>query len=142
MSDVIQLGEYKFKRKREGFVPAARAGCQHKNMTIEDWGDVITCDDCGKQLGAAWVLREVLADYSRELDKVNARAAQVQEQTSREIHLIAARKVEAAWRSKTMAPACPHCGRGILAGDGLGSSLVNRSMEVRRRGVETASKPK
>ena len=134
MTDVIQLGEYQFNNKRRRRLSGSE--CRHKRMTIDDHGDVITCDDCGKQLSAAWVLREVLADYERELEKINARVAALHEQTSRNIHLLAARKVETAWRSQTLVPACPHCSRGILATDGFGSTLINKKMELRRRESE------
>ena len=139
MSEVIQLGEYRFNRKREGSVSTPDSDCAHKHMTIQDHGDIITCDDCGAQLSPVWALREVLGDYAQEIAKINARTATLQEQTSREIHLVAARMVEDAWRSRTMVPACPHCSRGILAADGLGDTRVSRSIELRRRNVDATN---
>ncbi|MDE3022711.1 MAG: hypothetical protein KGI54_12775 [Pseudomonadota bacterium] len=50
-------------------------------------------------------------------------------------HLIAARAVEKAWRVRDMVPSCPHCHAGILPEDGLGKSLINREMEMRRRDI-------
>ncbi|GEM_PF-4444040 len=59
--------------------------------------------------------------------------AALEQDKSHNLHLIAAKKVEAVWRSRNMAPCCPHCGRGILPEDKLGDAQTRRDFELRRR---------
>lgn len=58
-----------------------------------------------------------------------------------ESHLVrrAAKAVDRTWSSK-MAPACPHCGRGILAHDLLNCGSVSAEIEVARRKREHGEK--
>lgn len=132
-SNVVEVGDFRIARRKRFPWSADRASCKHKHMTIDDHGDVITCDDCGKQLGAMWVLRYMLDDYTRQFEELQAKQHALQERTSKEIHLIAARKVEDAWRRRDTVPACPHCNRGILATDQLGATQISKRMELLRR---------
>jgi hypothetical protein len=72
-------------------------------------------------------------EYNRALSRLQRERDALTKAKESEIHLLAAKKVEKAWRSRTMVPACPHCGKGILPQDGLGSTNINRAIELRRR---------
>lgn len=133
MTNVIQIGDFRFARRPRHAWRGDGSACQHNHMTIDDHGDVITCDDCGKQLGATWVLRNILDDYAAQFELLRSRTQELQELTSKEIVLIAARKVESAWRKRDTVPACPHCSRGILATDRFGATQVSKRMEQLRR---------
>lgn len=139
-STVIEIGDFRIARKKRYPGSGAEITCKHKRMTIDALGDVITCDDCGKHLGAMWVLNEMLRDYNRAFEKLDARARALQELTTRGVHLIAARKVEAAWRRRDTVPACPHCSRGILASDQLGAMQISKRLELLRRERDRAKR--
>jgi hypothetical protein len=137
MSDVIDLGEVRFRFRRQGYVPP-KDECLHRNKTIVERGNYIECDDCGKQLDPMWVVEQLVGYWGDWKSGLEVREKQLQEMTSKHVSLLAAQRVEKAWRSRTMVPMCPHCERGILPEDRLGSSSVNREMEMRRRTVDKA----
>lgn len=84
-------------------------------------------------VSAFWALEMLSDEYNRALSKLQRDREALAKAKEAETHLLAARRVESVWRSRTMVPACPHCGTGILPEDGLGSSQINRGIELRRR---------
>lgn len=136
-SKVVELGEFRITRtQRSRFEP----GCKHLHYTIDTMGDVVVCDDCGKQISAMWALTELVEHYTREMARLDrARTVQQKVETTT-LHLKAAQRVEEAWRSRTMVPTCPHCREAIFPGDGFGGSGTNKAIALRRR--ETAQAPR
>lgn len=132
MSNVIDIEGLRIQRQLKH---AARPSteCQHKRLTLDDLGSFVQCADCGVQLDAYWTLTFFLEHYERALTKINARERRHAEARERDLHLIAAQRVEKAWRSRTTVPCCPHCGEGIRATDGLGDTCINRTFDDRRR---------
>lgn len=134
MSNIIDIGEVRLKRDQRYTRPAGE--CRHVHITLDDNGDVVRCDECGIQLSPYWLLTRICDEYSRALAKINARERAHREAMDRALHLTAAQRVEKAWRSRTMVPCCPHCGEGIRATDGLGSTMINRDIDDRRRAAK------
>lgn len=139
MTNVVNIGDHRYTRKRNGWL--SKDVCRHINKTMDSNGDIITCDDCGMQLSAIWVLNQLIDYYDGEVSKVTVRENHLREQTNKALHLLAAKKVEAVWRSRNMVPACPHCSRGILPEDGLGGSQIGRKLELARRRADLARSP-
>jgi len=135
VNNVIQIGDFALTRNRERHFQR-NGECRHTHVSCDDVGEIVTCDDCGKQVSAYWALGFFSQLWESETRKIEKRERELAENQSRSIHLLAAQKVEKVWRSRTMAPACPHCERGILASDGLGSTQVNKAMELRRREIK------
>jgi hypothetical protein len=140
MSDVIQIGDFLMRRKRQNSWPQPGV-CQHKSLEYDDNGQVVTCKDCGTRVEAYWALVQVVEQWTRMMEKLRTQADRINQTAAATIHTRAALRVEEAWRKRRMVPSCPHCHRGILPTDGFGSSFVNREMEQRRREIERASKP-
>lgn len=140
MSDtdnVVEIGELRLARVKADYT-RRHEGCQHRLLQMDDVGEVVTCKDCKAQVSAYWALN-LLREYWREHSlKVNRTLAAAQEERGAVLHLTAAKKVEKAWRNKTMVPGCPHCDRGIFPEDGLGGSMVMRRFEVGLRERERA----
>lgn len=134
MSNVIDIGEVRLRRDQR-YVRSA-GECRHIHITLDDNGDIVRCDGCGAQLSPYWLLTRICDEYSRALAKIAAREQQHAEARERDLHLIAAQRVERAWRSRTMVPCCPHCGDGIRATDGLGATMINRTIDDRRRAAK------
>ncbi len=119
--NVVDIGEY-----RVGVGPSG--ACQHRRVNMDTTDRVIRCIDCDAYLDAFTVLYRLRHAINRELQKIaqeKEKLAQLQN-TSR--HLIAAQRVEKAWKSKTTVPACPHCGEAILPSDNLGSQCVSKEL--------------
>ena len=138
MGEIIEIGDMLIQRKKENprFINDGK-GCDHTNLVMDDAGHIVTCSKCGIQLEAYWALKMLTEQYERWRNRFNQERAEHKEEVKtfrqENIHLIAARMVEKAWRARGMVPSCPHCHAGILPEDGLGKSLINREMEMRRR---------
>jgi hypothetical protein len=135
MAEVIELGEFRVTTLQRRRVD----GCKHLHFTVDTQGDIVTCDDCGKQISGVYGLSLLVESYNREMNRLQRRLAEQKTVEQHTVHLKAARAVDRAWKGK-MVPACPHCGSGILATDGLGSTLLNKEMVLRRRAVAGAGK--
>ena len=131
MSNVVQLGEYRFTHKARSYFD--RTQCQHKRTELDDNGNIVMCLDCGKQVDAYFVLRLLTEDWGRVQEQIWATQSRVNEEKAKHIHLIAARKVEQAWRDRRHVPTCPHCGEGISPNDGFGHGLISKQIDAARR---------
>lgn len=135
MSNVIEMGEFRLKRKPQTYFPVA-GECGHKYLELDDQGDIVRCTECKVQVSPYWALSRIAEDWGRMAAKFQAQKAELEKDKAANIHLVAARNAEQGWRKRDMVPACPHCDRGILPEDGFGLSLINRAMEMRRRESE------
>jgi len=135
MSDVIHIGEWQIHHKRDRYAPAPDQ-CNHRHIELDERGDIVRCTKCGAQVSAFWALRMLTEDYNDALVRLERKRQQLTEDIEKNLHLIAARKVESAWRNRTTVPACPRCGEGILPEDGFGSTLISRKFVLRRRASE------
>lgn len=134
MADVIHIGEWQLQRTQQRDDPGLEA-CDHKHIELDRRGAVVRCNKCGVQLSAFWALEMLSDEYNRALTGLAREKEALAKAKASETHLLAARKVERVWRSRRSLPACPHCGRGILPEDGLGSRTIARELELRRRAV-------
>lgn len=139
MSNVVEIGEFRLTRKS---AYDAVAGCRHLHTTLDKQGDVITCDDCHKQVSATWVLCELLETYRRRIAALQAERIEVATVGAKQLHMKAAQRVERAWRSQSMVPTCPHCDEAIFPTDGLGGGAINREIAERRRAARAEKKDK
>ena len=138
MADIIDIGDWKIHRRGQHRIET-EGDCDHRHVELDERGDVVRCVKCGTQLSAFWALSMIAEEYNRALSKLERRRQALIEAKEKGLHLLAARKVEKAWRRRDMVPACPHCGEGILPEDGLGNSLINLAIVLRRR--EARKKP-
>jgi len=129
LTQVIEIGEFRLKREQNW----KREGCQHVRLTLEDEGEIVMCDDCGKQVGNYAALRMLVERWSKLQERVDAKQRSIAEAAEKTISLRAAQRVEKAWRSRSMTPTCPHCNEAIFPEDGFGGSAVNREIALRRR---------
>ena len=140
MAQIVNLGEFRFQHKQ--FSRFKRDECQHKYTELDDNGNIVMCMDCGKQVDAYFVLRMLTEDWGRIQSEIEAKRQRVEEEKGKHIHLIAARKVESAWRNKRMVPTCPHCGEGIAATDGFGGGMISKEIDNARRQRRIAERAK
>lgn len=114
--------------------------CAHQHMTIDEHGGTVSCDDCTLQLSPIWALNHILDQYQRAQNRASKAEERLHGERNVHLHTLAAKKLEDAWRKRSTVPMCPHCNRGILPTDGLGSARMSRSIELRRRQVEQAQR--
>lgn len=140
MSNIIQIGEWSVQRRARS-ASSPQAGCDHAQIALESHGQVVRCLKCGDQLSAFWALQMLADQYDRATAELEQERRALARAREAELHLPAALKVEQLWRGRKLAPACPHCGRGILPEDGLGSLQINQEFELRRRAAQSHGEP-
>jgi len=128
---VIDIGEFRMTLKSSSsWSPET---CKHSRITMDDHGDIVTCDDCKQPVSAYWFIKDFFQRYEEYRTRVEHRAKQVEESEKKNLILRAAQRVETAWRSRRMVPVCPHCRNGIFPEDGLGNSLISKDLAVERK---------
>jgi hypothetical protein len=140
MSDnVIQLDDLRItRRKHNPYLPTSKQ-CPHLNLTMDDHGQCVECDDCGAQLSAYWVLNMFRDRYEKAFTQLGHKEQRLEQLRQDNLHLIAAKKVEAVWRKRDVLPCCPHCGEGIAASDGLGETMIGKRIDDARRAARKAA---
>jgi hypothetical protein len=133
MAEVIQIGDLALRRKDRGYGFTKPGECKHFKLTLDDNGDLVQCDDCKVYVSAYWALKLLTLQFERGQSALKAGWAQLAERTKERATLLATRKVDEAWRSRSMVPACPHCHEAIFPEDGLGSHTVNKEIAQKRR---------
>lgn len=137
--NIIEVGDFRIARKGR-IDQYDRQKCRHMHVELNDHGETVTCSDCGVQVSAYWALHMV-ADYWKDHARAHKSAvARLEEDKKANLHLIAARKVEGAWRDRKMVPCCPHCGEGISPADGLGATMISKRIDDARRESRSKSK--
>lgn len=135
INNVISIGDWKIQRNGEHRFQA-EGDCDHRHLELDERGDVVRCVKCKTQVSAFWAIKMISEQYDLSLRKLAGEREILKRAKEESLHLLASKKVEKAWRRRDLVPGCPHCGRGILPEDGLGGSLINRAMELRRRKAE------
>lgn len=106
--------------------------CEHKSLVYNPSERRIWCESCERTIEAFDAFMMVVRNFQ---DMV--RAAEHERQLAREalgMHLVrrAAKAIDRVWGHK-MAPACPHCRKGLLPHDMLSCGSVSMEIEVARR---------
>ena len=104
----ITVGVLNFKRSpRRGY-------CKHIDLTYSTEHETVFCNACESYISPFVALLSVVTHIGHEQDKITSGREWMDEQTKQNLHLIAAKSMEKAWRSKRL-PCCPHCMGGITA---------------------------
>jgi hypothetical protein len=126
--NVLNIGDLSVWRKRGASSHYPAIGeCKHLNLTYDDHGEIITCKDCKKQLGAFWAFKHLSNNYGAYMQSLKNRAEQVRIREEKGLILKAAQEIERAWRSRTMVPACPHCKKAIMPTDKFGGLKYSKA---------------
>lgn len=136
-NNVVEIGELRLARL-EATYTRKREGCQHNSLEMDEIGQTVMCRDCKVQVSAYWALEKLRGFWQDHAKKYKRELEAAQEERGAVLHLTAAKKVEAAWRSKNTVPSCPHCSRGIFPHDNLGGATVARRFEEGLRERERA----
>jgi hypothetical protein len=124
---IISIDKFKFERRYR------ERKCIHERRTYDPYERTIECDDCGKFIDPFQAFLDIVSKIDRIYARLNAIRREVDEAKEKEIILLAAKKVEKAWRSRNMVPTCPHCHQAIFPSDGFGGSFTSKEMEIQRR---------
>lgn len=109
--NVIDFGDVRVSR---GLTRREFSSCPHRSLTYDPRERRIWCRDCERNIDGydAFVLLAERAHAVR--DSLDRRERAVREAERFTVRSIAAKSLDEAWRSRTMVPACPHCGHGLF----------------------------
>jgi ribosomal protein S27E len=125
---IYNIGDFQIELKPDsnGFTFRGDTECQHRNLTYSETGQIVSCKDCKQQVTAWWAFLNLMKQYQRVRDGIEAQRKQLIAEQERNLTHKAAIKVEDVWRRRKLVPTCPHCAKPILPSDGFGGSAVGK----------------
>lgn len=114
---VIQIEDLRVAR---GLTRRPASSCKHKQLVYDDKERRIWCKDCEAEVEPFDAFIGLCSVFSAGLSSLNRRRQAVEEAEAFQVRSRAAKVMDEVWRSKTMAPLCPHCHAAILPEDVAG----------------------
>jgi hypothetical protein len=143
MAQIIDIGEFRIAtvntKWRVSFGGKATEACSHRRASMDDNGQIVTCEDCGKQISPYWFLRDFFERYSEQRERLEARMREVEEAEKRTVTHRAALQISDAWARRKFLPLCPHCNHTIAPQDGFGNAQRRVVRRHEAKMVETKS---
>lgn len=129
---VVDFGEIRVAR---GLSRRPYTGCKHLKLVYDNRERRVWCEDCERNIESFDAFLSLVENYNsaiNQYEKIKETALQAHDHN---LHLIAARNIEKAWRGRTMAIGCPHCRGGLLPEDFAkgGMSMCSAEIERQRR---------
>ncbi|MFE3837315.1 hypothetical protein [Pseudogemmobacter sonorensis] len=127
---VIDIGDVRVSR---GMSRRPYSGCKHLRLIYDSRERRIWCKDCERDI-EGFDAFQILAERSHEFKAaLDYREKQIAEAEAFTLRSRAAKNLDHIWRSRTQAPCCPHCRKGLLPEDMLSMSSVGVEYERKRR---------
>ena len=124
---VVDIGDLRVAR---GMSRRIQSPCRHLRLAFDTSERRIYCQDCEQDVEPFDAFLQLVERHHF----LEAKAEKLRQDAAHTVTSRAAKRMDEAWRSKTMAPLCPHCRAPILPEDVVnGVSIVNKELEVRRR---------
>jgi len=132
MGDIIEFADMQLRYKRKQW---SSDECKHKHIAYSPTDEEIICEDCNKVIQPFKAFMLLVDRYRDAYDSLQRRLDEIKELEARADKglLIATKRINEAWRSRSMVPACPHCGEAILPEDGFGRTEINKEMVLQAR---------
>lgn len=111
---VVDIGDVRVAR---GKTRRAHASCPHAKLIYDSAERRIWCKDCERDVEPFDAFVNLVASYDRAYKAIASREDQLREAEKFQVRSIAAKKIDEAWRSRNMVPACPHCSMGLFPED-------------------------
>jgi hypothetical protein len=132
---VIDIGDLRIAR---GMSLRPVALCRHNRMIYDAKERRIWCPECETTVNAFDAFARLVESYAMASARIEKRRTELAEAEKFQMRHRAAKVMDEAWRSTSMAPACPHCSRGILREDvAKGVAMVGVEFERARRAKPT-----
>jgi ribosomal protein S27E len=121
---VVQIEDLRVAR---GLTRRPVSSCRHKRLVYDDKERRVWCSDCETEVEAFDAFVGLVEVFDGGIKKLQRGSEELAIAEKFQLRTRAAKVMDEAWRSRTMAPLCPHCMEAILPSDVAG-------------GVATASK--
>lgn len=127
---VIDIGDVRVAR---GFSRRPYSACRHRSLVYDANERRIWCKDCEQDIEPFDGFRIVAEQATAFSDAMDRREQAVEKAEAHSLISRAAKAVDDAWRSRKIAPCCPHCAKPILPEDFAGGVRSGSSVELERR---------
>ncbi|WKN20868.1 hypothetical protein [Azotobacter vinelandii] len=131
---VVQIEDLRVAR---GLTRRPSSACRHKRLTYDVHERRIWCSDCETEVEAFDAFIGLVEVFDSGIKKLMRDRAALAEAEKFQVRSRAAKVMDEAWRSRTMAPLCPHCMEAILPEDvagGVASASKQLVYAKRKRG--------
>lgn len=129
--NVVDIGDVRVSR---GLTRRGREACKHKALSYDNVERRIWCRDCERDVEGFDAFVILAEAFDNAAKKLESRQRAIKEAEERTLRRRAAKVLDEAWSSRSMAPVCPHCSEGLLPEDVVGGvGMVNCEMIRRRR---------
>ncbi|RAS34076.1 MULTISPECIES: hypothetical protein [unclassified Pseudomonas] len=125
---VVQIEDIRVAR---GLTRRPRSSCRHRKMVYDEKERRVWCSDCETEVEAFDAFIYLVEHYGAAVSKLNRRAEELAQAEKFQLRSRAAKAMDDAWRSTTMAPLCPHCNNALMPEDVVGG-LASMSKEFVR----------
>ena len=127
---VVDIGDFRVQR---GMTRRNADTCKHLKVTYDPEERRVFCNDCEKGVDPFDAFINLVERFANAEARIQRSAANLNAALEANIISRAAKSIDVAWRSKTMAPACPHCCEALLPEDFANGVKTNVSKELARR---------
>ncbi|WP_026382741.1 hypothetical protein [Achromobacter xylosoxidans] len=128
---VVDIGDLRVAR---GMSRRPVSTCRHLRLAFDTNERRIYCQDCESDVAPFDAFLQLVERHHH----LEAKAERLRQDAAHTVTSRAAKRIDEAWRSRTMAPCCPHCRTPIMPEDVLNGRLpmTNKEWEVRRRAAQ------
>lgn len=128
---VVDIGDLRVAR---GLTRRPLSTCDHMRQVYDDKERRIWCSDCESELEPFDAFMVMVGQMDSHWKRLQRRAREVAEAEQFALRSRAAKVMDEAWRSTTMAPLCPHCNEAIMPEDvAKGVARASKSLIIARR---------
>ena len=111
---VVDFGDYRVSR---GLSRRTFSTCPHRDLRFDSKERRIWCGDCESDIEPFDGFFILVESVDRVHKNIERRLREVKEAEQASLRSRAAKRIDEAWRSRTMVPGCPHCGQGLFPED-------------------------
>lgn len=130
-TQVVQIEDLRVAR---GKTRRPASSCKHKNLVYDNQERRIWCSDCENEVEPFDAFMGLVEVHDAAISDIKARLEKLREAEQYQLRSRAAKVMDKVWRSRTMAPLCPHCVRPILPEDvANGVAQTSRNVVVAQR---------
>lgn len=127
---VVDIGDLRVAR---GQTRVPKSTCSHQHLVYDEAERRVYCEDCESDVDSFDAFLHLVSQYDKAWKAIERKNTAAAEALRSSLRSRAAKAMDDQWRKRTTAPACPHCGEGLLPEDITGQRLNTVSVEITRR---------
>lgn len=136
---VVDIGDLRVAR---GMTRRPVSSCNHRRMVYDDKERRVWCEDCETEVEPFDAFKGLVERMDGHIKTLKRKEQAVKEAEAHALRSRAAKTMDAVWRSRSMAPLCPHCRTAIMPEDvANGVMQASKSLVIAARKRAKTEKP-